>query len=139
LDRTLFKKLQTTPKTVEVILKGDYFISSGIQEVALIQAIETAFEESGLSPIRGMETIQKKKDFHHRVDQIRRARLAIYDLSTYETTETLLELGIALGLGMEVILICKKGSPFPETVKSLQPLEYEKLSDLTEKLRKKIG
>src|SRR4030066_1342374 len=32
LDRTLFKKLQTTPKTVEVVLKGDYFIFSGISE-----------------------------------------------------------------------------------------------------------
>jgi hypothetical protein len=137
LDRTLFKKLQTTPKTVEVTLKGDYFISSGIQEAELIQAIETAFEGSGLSPIRGSETIQTKRAIHHRLDQIRRARFGIYDLSTPEKTETLLELGIALGLGMEVLLILKKGSPFPEAVKSLHPLEYENLSDLTEKLRKK--
>src|SRR4030042_25355 len=27
LDRTLFRKIQTTPKTVEVTLKGEYFIS----------------------------------------------------------------------------------------------------------------
>ena len=137
LDRTLFKKLQTTPKTVEVVLKGDYFISSGIQESEMIQAIKNAFEGSGLSPIHGAEAIQKKRTIHHRIDQIRRARFGIYNLSTPEKPETFLELGIALGLGREVILICKKGSPLPEAVKSLNPLEYENFSALTEKLRKK--
>jgi len=137
LDRTLFKKLQTTPKTVEIILKGDYFISSGIQESEMIQAIENTFEGSGLSPIHGTEALQKKRALHDRIDQIRRARFGIYDLTTSEKTETLLELGIALGLGREVILICKKGFPLPEAVKSLHPMEYENFSDLTEKLRKK--
>ncbi|MFB3885078.1 MAG: hypothetical protein ACE144_07600 [Thermodesulfobacteriota bacterium] len=139
LDRTLFKRIQTTPKTVEVTLKGDYFISSGIQEVDLIHAIEAAFEGSGLSPIRGAEMVQKKRALHHRLDQIRSARFGIYDLTTPDQTETLLELGMALGLGTEITLIGKKGLPFPEAVRSLHLLEYETLSDLTEKLRKKIG
>jgi hypothetical protein len=137
LDRTLFKKLQTTPKTVDVVLKGDYFISSGIQESEMIQAIKNAFEGSGLSPIHGTEALQKKRAIYDRIDQIRRARFGVYDLSISEKTETLLELGIALGLGREVTLICKKGAPLPEAVKSLHPLEYENFSDLTEKLRKK--
>ena len=137
LDRTLFKKLQTTPKTVEVVLKGDYFVSSGIQEPEMIQAIKDAFEGSGLNPIHGTEALQKKRAIHDRIDQIRRARFGIYDLSISEKTETLLELGIALGLGREVTLICKKGSPLPEAVRSLNPMEYENFSDLTEKLRKK--
>lgn len=137
LDRTLFKKLQTTPKTVEVSLRGEYFISSGIQESEMVQAIENAFEGSGLSPTHGAGAIQKKESIYHRIDQIRRARLGIYDLSTPEKTEALLELGIALGLGKEVTLICKKGSPLPEAVKSLNRMEYENFSDLTEKLRKK--
>jgi len=138
LDRTLFKKLQTTPKTVEVSLRGEYFISSEIQESEMIQAIENAFEGSGLSSMHGTGAIQKKGSIHHRIDQIRRARFGIYDLSTPEKTETLLELGIALGLGREVTLICKRGSPLPEAVKSLNRIEYENFSDLTEKLRKKI-
>jgi hypothetical protein len=137
LDRTLFKKLQTTPKTVEVSLRGEYFISSGIQESKMIQAIENAIEGSGLSPIHGTGAIQKKESIHHRIDQIRRTRFGIYDISTPEKTEALLELGIALGLGREVTLICKKGSPLPEAVKSLNRIEYENFSDLTEKLRKK--
>jgi hypothetical protein len=37
LDRTLFKKIQTTPKRVEVSLKGEYFISSGISDAELIK------------------------------------------------------------------------------------------------------
>lgn len=137
LDRTLFKKLQTTPQTVEVVLKGDYFISPGIQESEMIQAIENAFEGSGLNPMHGTEALQKKRDIHDRIDQIRRARFGLYDLSMSEKTETLLELGIALGLGREITLICKKGSPLPEAVKSLNRIEYENFSDLTEKLRKK--
>jgi hypothetical protein len=35
LDRTLFKKIQTTPRTVEVSLKGEYFISSGISDIEM--------------------------------------------------------------------------------------------------------
>ncbi len=137
LDRTLFKRLQTTPTTVEVSLKGEYFISSGIQEVEVVQAIENAFEGSGLIPVHGMEAIPKKESLHHRIDQIRHARFGIYDLSTPDKPDALLELGIALGLGREVMLICKKGSLLPEAIKSLNRIEYENLSDLTEKLRKK--
>lgn len=137
LDRTLFKKLQTTPTTVEVSLKGEYFISSLIQELEMINAIENAFEGSGLTPILGAEAMKKGESIHHRIDQIRRARFGIYDLSTPEKTEALVELGIALGLGREVTLICKKGSLPPEIVRSLNRIEYENFSDLTEKLRKK--
>jgi hypothetical protein len=138
LDRTLFKKIQTTPKTVEVSLKGEYFISSGILEPELIQAIKFAFEESGLSPIHGAEAIQQRESIHHRIDQIRRARFGIYDPSTPEKTDVLLELGAALGMGKEVTLIHRKGSSLPETMKQLSRIEYDDFSDLTEKLKKRI-
>ena len=82
LDRTLFKKIQTTPKTVEVSLKGEYFISSGIEEPDLIQAIKNAFEGSGLSPILDMEASRKGESLHQRIDQIKRAKFGIYDLSS---------------------------------------------------------
>jgi hypothetical protein len=139
LDRTLFKKIQTTPQTVEVSLRGEYFISSGILEPEMIQAIESAFEGSGLHPIYGAEAIKKGEPLHHRIDRIRRARFGIYDLSVPAKTDALLELGIALGMGSEVIVICKKGSPLPEAVRQLDRIEYENLSDLTEKLKKKMG
>ena len=138
LDRTFFKKLQTTPKTVEVTLRGEYFISSGISEPEMVQAIEKAFEGSGLSPIHCVDPPQQKEPIHHRIDQIRRARFGIYDLSVPGETETLLELGIALGLGREVTLIGNKGSPLPEALRSLNRIEYEDPSDLTEKLKKVI-
>jgi hypothetical protein len=139
LDRTLFKKLQTTPRTVEVSLEGEYFISSGIEEPEMMQAIENAFEGSGLSPIFGAEAIKKGEPIHHRIDQIRRAKFGIYDLSVTEKPETFLELGIALGLGRDVIIIFKKDSPHPQTIKSLNRIGYENFSDLTEKLRKRMG
>jgi hypothetical protein len=138
LDRTIFKKIQTTPKTVEVSLQGKYFISSGISDAEMTRAIESAFDGSGLIPIFGAEAIQKGEPLHHRIDQIREARFGIYDLSNPEKTDILLELGIALGMGREVTIIYKKGSSLLETIKQLNRIEYENLSDLTEKLRKRM-
>jgi Cu/Ag efflux pump CusA len=138
LDRTLFKKIQTTPETVEVSLKEEYFISSGIQESDLAQAIKSAFEGSGLSPILVGEASEKPESLHQRIDQIKRARFGIYDLSTSNRTPTLLELGAALGMGKEAVIICKKGSPLPEMMKQLDRIEYENVSDLTEKLKRKV-
>jgi hypothetical protein len=139
LDRTLFKKIQTTPKTVEVSLKGDYLVSSGILNSEILQAIEYAFEGSGLKPIYSAEAVQKRESLSHRIDQIKHARFGIYDLTDPEKSDVLLELGIALGMGKEVMIIYKKGSPLPETIKQLKGIEYENSSDLTEKLVKKIG
>jgi hypothetical protein len=138
LDRTLFKKIQTTPKTVEVSLQGECYISSGILEPEMIQAIKFALEGSGLSLIYGTEIIQKGEPLHHRIEQIRRAKFGIFDPSSPEKTDVLLELGAAIGMGREVIIIYKKGFPLPETIKKLNRIEYENFSDLTEKLKKKI-
>jgi len=138
LDRTLFKKIQTTPQTVEVALKGEYFISPENLEPQTIQAIESAFEGSGLTPIYGSEESQKGRAFQHRVDQIKRARFGVYDVSTPTKTSTLLELGAALGLGREVVLICKKGSSLPEAIQHLDRIDYENILDLAERLKKKI-
>jgi hypothetical protein len=138
LDRTLFKNIQTTPKTVEFSLKGEYFISSGIQESDLTQAIKSAFEGSGLTPILAVEAFQKGESLHQRIDRIKRAKFGIYDLSTSEKTDTLLDLGVALGMGKEAIIIHKKGSPVPELMKQLNRIEYENVSDLTEKLKRKV-
>jgi hypothetical protein len=138
LDRTLFKKIQTTPETVEISLKGEYFISSGIQESGLTQAIKSAFEGGGLTPVSAEGASQKAESFHQRIDQIKRAKFGIYDLSTSEKTNTLLELGAALGMGKEAIIIYKKGSPLPETMKHLNRIEYEDVSDLTEKLKRRV-
>ncbi len=139
LDRTLFKKIQTTPKTVEFTLHGEFYISSGIEEPELIQAIKNAFEGSGLIPILGMEASRKGEFLYQRIDQIKRSKLGIYDLPTSHKTEPLLELGAALGIGKEVILIQKKGSPSLENIKQLHRIEYENFSDLTEKLKKRAN
>jgi hypothetical protein len=138
LDRTLFKKIQTTPKTVEVTLKGEYFISSGIEEPDLIQAVKNTFEGSELIPILGSEASRKGESLYQRIDQIKRSKFGIYDLSTSKNPDAFLELGAALGLGKEVILIYKKGSLLPEMMGQLNQIAYEDMADLTGKLRKKV-
>ena len=137
LDRTLFKKIQTTPKTVEVTLHGEYFISSGIEEPDLIQAVRNAFEGSGLIAILGMEASRKGESLYQRIDQIKRSKFGIYDLSTPGKMGALIELGAALAMGKEAIIIYKKGIPLPEMMKQLNQIIYQNMADLTEKLRKK--
>jgi hypothetical protein len=137
LDRTLFKKLQTTPKTVEVSLQGKYFISSGISDAEMIRAIGSALDGIGLKPLFGSEAAQKGEPFRHRVDQIREAKFGIYDLSAPAKSDSLIELGVALGMGRDVTIICKVGSPLPDAIKHLSKIEYENFSDLIKKLRKR--
>ena len=137
LDRTLFKRIQTTPQTVEVALKGEYFISPDNLEPQTIQAIDATYLGSGLNPSSKAEGSPPHTSFQQRLDQIKRAKFGIYDLSIPDRVQSILELGAALALGREIILICKKGVLLPEGVRHLDRIEYENLSDLTEKLRKK--
>jgi hypothetical protein len=139
LDRTLFKKIQTTPKTVEVFLKGEYFISSGITDPEMRRGIELAFEGSGLTSVCGGDAPREGESLDHRIGQIRRARFGIYDLSSPKKEEVLLELGIALGMGKEIMIIYQKGSRFSEMMRKFPKIEYENLTELTDQLKKKMG
>ena len=138
LDRTLFKKIQTTPKSVEVSLKGEYFISPSTFTPETLQAVESALEGSGLKAIHNEETQKKGGGLSSRIDQIKRSRFGIYDLSGPDSTHALLELGAAIGLGKEIFVLHKKGTPLPEVLKSFERIEYEHPSELTEKLKKRI-
>lgn len=138
LDRTLFKKIQTTPKSVEVSLKGEYFVSPSTLPIDTFQAIESALEGSGLTANHNEETQKKGGGFTSRIDQIKRSRFGIYDLSGSDATHVLLELGAAIGLGREIFVLHRKGTPLPEVLKSFERVEYDHLSDLTEKLKKRI-
>jgi hypothetical protein len=139
LDRTLFKKIQTTPKTVEVSLKGEYFISSGITDPETRRAIQLAFEGSGLIFIDGREALREEESLDYWMEQIRRARVGIYDLSSPQKEDVLFELGIALGMGKEVTIVYQKGSRLPEMIRKLPRIEYENLPDLIDKLKRRLG
>jgi hypothetical protein len=138
LDRTLFKKMQTTPKTVEVALQGDCFLSSNITEPEIIQAIEAVFEGTGLRLVQHGGNRKEESSFRHSVDQIKHCKLGIYDLSTPDSIEVVLELGAALALGREVFIIYIKGSQRSALLDPFDPLEYEDYSDLRAKLKKKL-
>jgi len=130
VDRTLFKKIQTTPKTVEVSLKGEYFLSSGIVDTDIRNAIQSAFEGSGFKPIWGAGSLE------NRIAQIRRAKFGIFPFPDTGTGDVFLELGVAFGLEKEVVIIFKKGISLPENLRGRSNIEYENLSELTDKLRK---
>ena len=133
LDRTLFKRIQTTPQSVEVTLEGEYYLSSGIDHPEIIRAIQSAFEGCGLNSLHGKEV-----SFPHRVDQIKRTQFGIYDPSKAEKVDTFLEIGAAMGLGKKTLILCKRGASLPEAIKSLDRIEYEDFPSLTEKLKKAI-
>jgi hypothetical protein len=105
----------------------------------MLKAVESAFEGSGLEPIHGSETTQKGNLINQRIEQIRRARLGIYPLISSEMEEVMVEIGIALGMGKEIILLHKKGTAVSGLLKQLNSIDYEHFSDLTEKLMKKMG
>jgi hypothetical protein len=138
LDRTLFKKLQTTPKSVEITLKGEYYLSTGIDQPELIQAIQSAFEGSGLTLIQRGDPPTGRESLHQRIDRIKRAQFGIYDVSHAEKPDALLELGAAFALGKKAYLLCKKGASLPETIQSFDRMEYEDFPSLIEKLRKEM-
>jgi len=134
LDRTLFRKIQTTPQCVEVVLKGECYLSSGINHPELIRAIESAFEGTGLSALYGKEV-----PFDRRIDQIKRCPLGIYDVTEPDRVEVFLELGAALALGKKVFVLRKRGAFLPEVLKPINRIEYEDFPSLTEKLRKEMN
>ncbi len=138
LDRTLFKRMQTTPKSVEVSLQGEYFISSGLSEPETVQAIEGALEGSGLRPTCSAE-VRGKLSLSDRIEQIKRARFGIYDTSGIQREEAFLEIGAALGLGREVIVLRKKGGVLPDVLRQFAPVDYENVSELIETLKKRIN
>ncbi|MBM4276797.1 MAG: hypothetical protein FJ130_02810 [Deltaproteobacteria bacterium] len=138
LDRTLFKKIQTTPKTVEISLTGEYFISTGITDPEVRKAIELAFEGSGLTSVYGGALSGEGEPLNQRIDHIKRARFGIYDPSS-PNKEALLELGVALGMGKKVTIIYQKGFRFPEMMRKFPKIEYENLTELTDQLKKKMG
>jgi hypothetical protein len=138
LDRTLFKKIPTTPKTVDVPIQGECFLSMGSPESSMVQAIGQAFEGSGLNLIWSNETSRKAESLLQRIDKLRRVRLGIFVLGVPEETDVLVELGIALGMGKETGVFHRKGIILPNTLQLLEPKEYGDPSELTEKLRQRV-
>ena len=134
LDRTLFKRLQTTPQRVKVTLKGEYYLSADIESPELVQAIRAAFEGSGLTE----EVVNKDDRIQDRIERIRRTQFGIYDVSDTGKREVLLELGVALALGKKALLLCKKGASLSDSIKGMNRLEYEVPSEIPALLKKAL-
>jgi hypothetical protein len=137
LDRTLFKKISTSPRTVDVSFRGEAFLSLGSSDPELVQTVEQAFEGSGMDLSRSDEAFRKDTSWSQRVEKIRYAKFGIFILSDPDKPDILIELGIALGMGKDVWVFCRKGAFPPEFLQHLNPIEYEDLSGLAEALRKR--
>jgi len=135
LDRTLFKKLQTKPTSIQVSIKGEYFISSGITKPELVNAIVSSLEDSGLKPTFGKDSHDKEDSISSKYDLIKNAELCIYDLSSTDKQETYLELGMAIGLDKKIILIQEKDSTLPKWTKLFKIIQYSTISELIDKLK----
>lgn len=138
LDRTLFKKIQTTPRSVETTLKGEYFLGTGIENAPITRAIEKALDERGLSRVGAEDADAEQDPLRERIEKIKRARVGIYDLSDPENREVCVELGAALALGRPVIVIHRQGSGVPHWLKSVTTIEYSDPSSLADILKKSI-
>lgn len=138
LDRTLFKKIQTTPRSVETTLKGEYFIGTGVRDPSVLEAIQKPLEESGLSTVSTEPTGSTRDSMRDRIERIKRARVGIYDLSDPENREVCFELGAALALGKTVIVTHQQGSVLPEALKSVASIEYKDVTSLSNALKKMI-
>jgi len=137
LDRTLFKKIQTSPKTVEISFQEECFLSVGSSEPQMVQAIEMAFEEGDRNLTWSDEISRKGESLRERIEKIRRAKLGIFSFSAPEEADLFVELGIALGMGKEVWVIHRKGTLLPEALQSLDQIEYEDFPGLAEAIRKR--
>jgi hypothetical protein len=134
LDRTLFKKLQTTPKSVEVTLKGEYFLSASIENQGLAQAVRMAFEGSGLTA----DVAQKGEPIQDRINRVKQALFGIYGVSDKGSGEGMLELGVALTLGKKTLLLCHRETSLPDFLKGMDFLEYEFQEDISGLLKKAL-
>jgi len=138
LDRTLFKKIQTTPKTVDVPFQGECLVSIGSREPSMVQAVGQALEKTGLSPVWSDESSRKAETLSQRIEKVRRVRFGIFILSAPEEEDVLVELGMALGMGKESWFFHRKGTVISPNLQFLEPKEYAELSELTEKLRQRV-
>jgi hypothetical protein len=138
LDRTLFKKIPTTPKTVDVPFQGECLLSIGFPEPSMVQAVGQAFEKEGLNLVWSDEMSRKGGTLAQRIERLRRVRIGVFILDTSEEADVLIELGIALGMGKETWVFYRKGTFLFHTLQFLEPKEYGELSELTEKLRQRM-
>jgi hypothetical protein len=138
VDRTLFRKIQTTPRSVETTLKGEYFIGTGVKDSSVLGAIQRTLEESGLSMVSTEQANSTSDSLGERIERIKRARVGIYDLSDPKNREVCIELGAALALGKTAIVTYQQGAALPEALKPVPSIEYKDTNSLSNALKKMV-
>ena len=88
-----------------------------------------------LVPIRIEENIDNVDRLCHACQYIQGARYALLDVSAWDAS-VLFYLGLAYGLGREVVLIKRRGSEVPLAPEGMECLEYANADELRDKLVK---
>lgn len=118
-----------------------YFVAHEFTKQAmddLRDAIERAFNRTGLRAYYADLEIRQSHILDKIVDMIFHAQFGIFDISNPMKPNVFLELGFAMAARKPYYLICKKGTDIPADLEGLDRIEYESYLDLTKKIKKYI-
>jgi hypothetical protein len=103
-----------------------------------LNAIKRATTQHGIEAVRVDEIEHSKKITDVILEQLRRARFLVCDIST-ERPNVYYELGFAHGIGKEVILVAREGTTLHFDIKDYNVIFYKSYSDLESRVAKRIG
>ena len=133
---------ETVPRHDEAIDDNVAFIMMNISldDPSLedfLQAIKRATSQYDIQGVRVDEIEHSKKITDVVLDKIRSSRFLICDI-TNERPNVYYELGFAHGIGKEVILIAKVGTPLHFDIKDYNVIFYKNYTDLEDRVAKRI-
>ena len=104
----------------------------------LREAIEKAFEGTGLNAYYADLEVRQTYILEKIKDRIFRTQFGIYDITNTKKPNVFIELGLAMAAEKPLYIICKKSTEVPADLAGLDRIEYESYKELTELIRAKI-
>lgn len=122
-------------------IKGQVFVGHEYTKAArddLRDAIKQALRGSGLDLLYADDELWNGHIFRGKIiRQIDTSVFGIYDISNPEAPNVFLELGAAIALGRDWVIICKSETKIPSNLDGLDSIRYESYKQLRKELRKK--
>lgn len=104
----------------------------------LREAIEKAFEGTGLNAYYADLEVRQTYILEKIKDRIFRTQFGIYDITNTKKPNVFIELGLAMAVEKPLYIICKKGTEVPADLAGLDRIEYESYKELSELVKTKI-
>jgi predicted nucleotide-binding protein len=122
-------------------IKGQVFVGHEYTKAAkddLRPLIKQALRGSGLEPWYADDELWDGHIFKDKIiHQIDSSIFGIYDISNPEALNVSLELGAAIALGRDYVIICESGTKIPSNLDGLDSIRYESYRQLRTELRRK--